>query len=115
MSESTLEVLRRMHEEQKHRLFPKSTTSRPEEYSNLYAEWAEFDGFVAGLAMRALAGEQLSPTEIEPYGPRYRKLMEELQRFEQEYPEVHVPLSTSSDSSNESLDQLRGLSNEEQG
>src|SRR5712692_4852584 len=38
MSESTLEVLRRIHDEQKHRLFPKSTTSRPEEYSNLYAE-----------------------------------------------------------------------------
>jgi len=100
-----------MYEEQKHRLFPRSSERRPVKYSNLYAEWAELDGFVAGLAESALAIRRPTAEEIEPFG--YQKLSKELQEIEQEYPEVSRPIVEEFRFLERVLEVLRTLSKEE--
>ncbi len=79
-----LEALSTKYREQEERQFP--DVDLPQEYDDLYAEWVEMDGFVAGLAMRALAGERLLLSQVTPIG--YDKLRPRLDRLRREFPEL---------------------------
>lgn len=77
MTPRLMELLARMHEEQKGRVFPRRDL--PYEFRDLYAEWVEYDGFVAGLAMSLLSGRLLSADDIGPFKSReYRELLRRL-------------------------------------
>ena len=82
--EELLRALSIRYREQEERVFPE--VHLPQEYADLYAEWAELDGFVAGLAQRALAGKTLIPAEVEPVA--HRVLSQRLERLRQDHPDV---------------------------
>src|SRR5438445_10749692 len=65
-------------------LFPKGRL--PSEFSHLQPQWAELDGFVSGLAERALAGEMLRPEEVEPIC--YAGLRRELEELKAEHHDI---------------------------
>lgn len=84
-----LRVLGTKYAELERRQFPR-THPLPEEFDDLYAEWAELDGFVVGLTQRALAGKRLSPEEVVPF--RHLAVRQRLAEFSDRHPEVARPI-----------------------
>ena len=87
-------------------LFPKGRL--PSEFSDLHPQWAELDGFVSGLAERALAGEMLRPEEVEPFG--YAGLRRLLEVLKAEHPDIAEPYLALFDHLDEMLNILRAIS-----
>jgi len=86
-------------------LFPKGRL--PEKYDDLHAEWAQLDGFVAGLAESTLAGKKWSPEEIEPYG--YAEFRQRLERLEAEHPDIASPYIEAFQHLEDMLELLRAI------
>lgn len=92
-------------------LFPKGRL--PSDFSDLHPQWAQLDGFVSGLAERALAGEALSAEEVEPFG--YAELRRELEMFKERYPEIAGPYLAVFDHLQGMLDILRACAQQRGG
>ena len=89
MPDEPLDLSARMHEEQRHRLFPRDAL--PVEFSDLYSQWVEYDDFVAGLAMSVLRGRSVSREDLGPFKAwEFRDLLERLRQKDPKLAERYV-------------------------
>jgi len=100
-----LDSLAERYRSNMHLLFPKGRL--PRDYSDLYPEWAQLDGFVSGLAERALSGENLDPQEVEPFG--YGDLRRKLEKLKTEHPDLATPYLALFDQLDDILNILRAI------